>query len=180
MQQNIIEYKQLINHRLEENWKSFKILFNMKHYGNCISIMCQELDQMISILFILNRNEYEQNHLINLSANSHKWYFLDGENKKNYIVEKDLIEYADTFVGWEKSIYEFGLSFHKLSINYNYLLKDPILGMSDIEKKHISDYIKEYHDSNFNNEFGIQELVPFLENIFTSITQRIGTFLDKL
>jgi hypothetical protein len=180
MQLALVEYKKLINHRLEENWKSFKILFNMKHYGNCISIMCQELDQMISILFILNRNENDRNHLINLSANSHKWFFLDWDNKKQYIGEKEIIEFSDTLVDWEKRIYEFGLSFHKLSVNFNYLLKDPILGMSEMDKQHISDYIKEYHDSNFGNEFGIQELVPFLEIVFTSITQRIGTYLEKL
>ena len=180
MQDDRIEYKQLINHRLEENWKSFNLLFNMKHYGNCISILCQELDQMISILFVLNRNEYERNHLINLSANSHRWYFLDENNKKIYVVEKDLIAYADSLKGWEKSIYEFGLSFQKLSINFNYLLKDPIQGMSEMERKQISDYIQEYHDKSFPDTFGILELVPLLEKIFTSITQRIGSYLDKI
>jgi hypothetical protein len=180
MQQDIIEFRKIIEHRLDENWKSFKLLFSMNHYGNCISIMCQELDQMISLLFLLNRSEVERKHLINLSANNHKWYFLDYDVKKKYINEKDIILFADTLEGWDKSIYEFGLSFNKLSINFNYLMKDPIKGMSDSEKNQIYTFIKDYHDNEFPKQFDQKELVPLLEEVFTIITKKIGAYLDKL
>jgi hypothetical protein len=180
MQQDIIEFRKIIEHRLDENWKSFTLLFNMNHYGNCISIMCQELDQMIAILFLLNRNEVERKHLINLSTNNHKWYFLDYETKKNYINEKDLINFADTLIGWDKSIYEFGLSFNKLSINFNYLMKDPIVGMSESDKSKIYTYIKTYHSYEFPVQFGLKELVPLLKEVFTIITAKIGAYLEKL
>jgi hypothetical protein len=180
MQHDLIEFKQMIRHRLDENWKSFNILLKMNHYGNCISIMCQELDQMIAILFLLNRNEAERKHLLNLSANSHRWYFQNNEDKKQYITEKDLFSFADTLEGWDKDIYEFGLSFNKLSINYNYLMKDPIIGMNDSDKKKIFTYINKYHDTNFPLKFKLMELVPLLEEVFYRITENIGIYLEKL
>jgi hypothetical protein len=174
------EYKRIISQRLGENWKSFKILFGLKHYGNCISIMCQELDQIISLLFLLNRNQYEKEHLVRLSINSQKWFFLNGDNKKVYITEKEIINYADSLQGWEKGIYEFGLSFQCLSKNFNYLLRDPMKSMSENERRQISDYIKEYHNTVFNDNFSLDDLIPLLEDIFKTITSNLLIYMDKI
>ena len=176
----IVEYKKIISHRLDENWKSFKVLFGIQHYGNCISIMCQELDQIISLLFLLNRNKYEKEHLLKLSINSQKWYFKNNENKKEYITEKVLVDFADSLTGWEKSIYEFGLSFQSISTNFNYLLRDPVKSMGENERKQISNYIREYHKKDFNDDFTLDDLIPVLEEIFQRISNNLISYLDKI
>ena len=174
------EYKRLLTNRLEENWKSFKILFDLKHYGNCISIMCQELDQVIVLLFLLKKKEYERNKLIGLSINSQKLYLAMPDNKKEYITEKYLKDFAGTLDGWEKSIYDFGTSFHSLSKNYNYLLKNPIQGMNEIEKKQIYKYITEYHNKGFPEEFSIEDLVPVLVAVFDKLSKSLVSYMDRL
>ena len=163
----------MINNRLDENWKSFNILLGLKHYGNCISIMCQELDQFIRILFLLKQTLHDRKQFINNSINNQKWSRMIGDNKKEYITDADIKIFAETLTGWEKSIYDFGYIFNNLSNNFNYMLKDPIKSLDDAEREIIYNYIIEYHDSGFIKEYSINELMQVLPNIFVKIYDSI-------
>jgi hypothetical protein len=174
------EYKNLITHRLEENWKSFKLLFDIKHYGNCISLMCQELDQYITVLFLLKQNMERRNHLISLSINSQKWYIVGSDNKKEYITDDVLLKFTDSLTGWERSIYEIGFIFKHLTVNSNYVLKNPILSLDHIERKQIRDYIFEYHTTELPEEYKIEELVPILPLVFERISDNIKIYIVNL
>ena len=147
------EYSNTIKHHLEENRKSFNILFELKHYGNCISIMCQELDQVIKILFLLKCEKSDRINFMHLTINNQKWYKTDRTEKKIFITDEYLEKYAETFTGWEKSIYNFGFSFKSLSNNLNYLLKNPIISLDESERMQIYEYIKEYHKLDFPIRF---------------------------
>lgn len=174
------EYKKLIGHRLEENIKSFKLLFEIKHYGNCISIMCQELDQVISLLFLLNSNGYNKKTFIQSSINSQKWYVISKENKKEYVTEEMIVKFAETLSGWDKSIYEFGLSFNSLSKNFNYGSKDPIKSMNDNDREKLYKYIKEFHDKDFPGAFSINELIPVLPMIIKEISSKLNMYMNRI
>jgi hypothetical protein len=174
------EYKKLINHRLAENVKSFKLLFDIQHYGNCISIMCQELDQVISLLFLLNSNSDDKKLFINSSINSQKWYVLNRENKKEYITDEMLVKFAESLKGWDKSIYEFGLSFGSLSKNFNYGSRDPIKSMNDFERDKLYSYIKEYHNNDFKRDFSLNELIPVLPLIIEEISKKLKIYMEKI
>lgn len=174
------EYNNLITHRLDENWKSFNILLEMKHYGNCISIMCQELDQVIRVLFLLKSKRHERDQFINLSINSQKWFLLGKDNKKEYITDDIFLKFAETLGGWERSIYEFGTSFKSLSNNYNYLLKDPIISLNETERKRLYDYIKEYHVSDFPSDFSLKDIIPVLPLIFEKLSLSLRSYITQL
>jgi hypothetical protein len=174
------EYIHLITHRLEENWKSFSILLKIKHYGNCISIMCQELDQIIRLLFLIKSRSYERKQLINLAINSQKWYLLGENNKKEYITDEILFKFTDSLKGWERSFYEFGFSFKHLSTNYNYLLKDPIINLKKIERERIYNYIKEYHVQDWPINYTLDDIIPVLPLIFEKLSQNLSLYLAQL
>jgi hypothetical protein len=174
------EYKKLINHRLDENVKSFKLLFEMKHYGNCISIMRQELDQIMKLLFLLNRNKVERKQFMESSIESHKWFVLNKENRKEYITEEDIAKYSESLSGWDKSIYEFGLAFGHLTNSFNYGSKDPIKSMNDIYRKMLYDYIKGYHDKDYPKDFSLDDLIPILPMIFDSISFHLQSYMKEL
>lgn len=173
-------YTRLISHTLKENWKSFSILFELKHYGNCISIMCQELDQVIRLLYLIKSRSHEKDELIAQAINSQKWFLLGPDRKKTYITEETLSEFAKTLTGWEKAIYEFGLAFKSLSSNYNYILKDPIKGMKDAERDKIHAYIVEYHDKDFPADFALGNLIPELQAIFERISENLKLAMEQL
>jgi hypothetical protein len=174
------EYIKLIKHRLDENWRSFKILYELKHYGNCITILCQELDQVLKILFLLKRRQHEKEHLIDLTINSQKWHLQNKDNKKEYITDGILIKFAQSLEGWEKSIYEFGFSFKSLSTNYNYLLKNPIRSLKNNEREKIHSYIQEYHIRDFSIDFTLDDLIPILPMIFELVSNNLKAYIEKL
>lgn len=174
------EYKQLISHRLKENMKSFELLFGLKHYGNCISIMCQELDQIIRLLFLLNSSPDERKLFMESSINSHKWYRLNKENKKELITEEILMKFTDTLSGWDKSVYRFGFAFNNLSANFNYGSKDPIKSMSDSDREYLSRYICEFHVADFPRDFSLEDLVPVLPSIIKTISSNLQQYLERL
>jgi hypothetical protein len=165
--------KQLMNiveKRLNENWKSFSILLKMEHYGNCISIMCQELDQYIKLLYLVKQPYNIQEQLISCSINDKKWN----------IVDQDIENFAKTLTGWEADIYEFRNIFYRITINFNYLLRDPIHGLNESERKIIHDYIKEYHDQSIQNDYTIKELIPVFPMIFQKISDSINDYFGKI
>ena len=174
------EYKGLILQRLEENRKSFDLLFGIQHYGNCISIMCQELDQVIKILFLLNRNKSEQRQFIESSINNHRWSLITKDNKKEYISDTVFTEYSNTLKGWDKSIYEFGLAFGNLANTFNYGTKDPIKSMGENDKEKIYKYIKEYHNTTFPIDYDISNLIIELPTILNTISINLKKYIDKL
>jgi hypothetical protein len=174
------EYKKMISHRLEENVKSFKLLYAIQHYGNCISIMCQELDQMISLLFILNSSAIQRKQFMESSNNSHKLFILSREGKKEYITDEILLKYADTLTGWDKSIYEFGFAFSKLSNNFNYGSKDPIKSMGEADRTKLLNYVQAYHSPEFPPDFSLNDLIPILPAIIEQISLNLKKYMEKL
>jgi|SRR5208282_4151651 len=174
------EYKKLISHRMQENMKSFKLLFNIKHYGNCISIMCQELDQLIRLLFLLNSNSDEKKQFMYSAINSQRWYIINNENKKEYVTDETLLKFAETLNDWDRSIYEFGFSFNDLSTNFNYGSRDPIKSMNERNRKKLYNYVKEYHVRDFPASFSLDDLIPVLPMIIEEISSKLNKYLERI
>lgn len=174
------EFKKIVFQRLEENQKSFDILFGLKHYGNCISIMRQELDQIIRLLFLLNSTKNVQRQLIESSINNHKWFVINKENKKDYITEEIISKYSESLNGWDKSIYEFGLAFGSLATTFNYGTKDPIKTMAENDRDKIYKYILEYHNRDFPRDYDINVLIRELPDILNIISSNLQKYMDRL
>jgi len=166
------EYVKLVCQRLEENWKSFSILFSMKHYGNCISIMRQELEQSINVLFLIKQRNMDRDYLIDLAINNKKWHVIVDAKKEN-ITEEVLRKFSRSLDGWERKVYEFGFAFKSLSVNYNYMLKNPIVSLNEEERNSIHAYIEEYHDASFPHDFTIEDVIPIIPRIFAVLSERL-------
>ena len=81
-----------------------------------------------------------------------------------------------TLTGWEADIFEFRNIFYRITINFNYLLKDPIHGLNESEREIIHNYIKKYHDQSIQNDYTIKELIPVLPMIFQKISDNINEY----
>jgi len=174
------EYKNLVTHRLDENLKSFNLLYGMKHYGNCISIMCQELDQIIRVLYLRNSSKIEQQQLMYCTITNHKWFIVNRENKKEYITDEVLLRFTKTLTGWDQNIYEFGFSFKNLTNNYNYGSRDPIKSMSAADRAKLEKYISEYHVHDFKKDFTLDDLIPVLPMIIDEISAKLKSYIEKI
>jgi hypothetical protein len=142
--------------------------------------MCQELDQVIKIMFLLNNKKSEKDQFISSSINNQKWFRIGKNEKKEYITDNELLNFTEKLNGWGKSIYNFGFSFKSLSNNYNYLLKNPIISLEETERSKIYNYIKEYHNKDFPIDFTMDKLIPLLPLVFMKITSELKIELEKL
>jgi hypothetical protein len=177
---SIDEYKKIVLQRLDENRKSFELLFGIKHYGNCISIMRQELDQVIKLLYLLNSTTNEQKQFIESSINNRKWFKVNRDNTKDYITEEVLTTYSETLNGWDKSIYEFGLAFGSLANTFNYGTRDPIKSIGENDKDKIYQYIYEYHNKDFPKDYDLSKLILELPTILNKISIQLQSYMDQL
>ena len=55
---------QLLRKRSEENKNSFEVLFRNRLYGNCFSVLRQELDSMVNVIYLLNETDLSLDDLI--------------------------------------------------------------------------------------------------------------------
>ncbi len=62
--EDLKQFCEIVKKRSEENSKSIKLLYEQKLYGNCISILRQELDSMIRVLFLLSKERKTRQILI--------------------------------------------------------------------------------------------------------------------
>jgi hypothetical protein len=142
--------------------------------------MCQELDQIIRLLFLLNSSPSNRKQFMESSVNSHRWYIINSENKKEFLSDEVLLKFAETLSGWNRSIYEFGFSFDKLTNGFNYGSRDPIKGMSELDRSKLSNYICEYHVNDFPNDFTLDDLIPILPMIIEKISIQLKTYMEKI
>lgn len=78
----IKQFCTLIRNRSLENKKSFDLLYKEKCVSNCISIVRQELDSIIRVIYLLQLKDEIRNCLINQTLNGEKWVYinLDGSH----------------------------------------------------------------------------------------------------
>lgn len=165
-----------MEHRLDDARKSFDILFGMKHYGSCISLLCQELNQVVRVRYLLNITPDERNRLIDFTLNDKKWYVAEANRKKKYLTDETFTAFAHSFDGWERAVCEFGESFKAISGSLNHPMKDPVAGLREDERDKIHRYIARYHDSNFPANFTIDELNPMLPMVFDRVAESLRKY----
>lgn len=152
----------------------------MKHYGSCISLLCQELNQVVRVLYLLNIAPDERNRLIEFTLNDKKWYIAEANRKKKYITEETFSVFTNSFGGWEKAICEFGESFKTVSGSLTHPMKDPVTALQADERDKIHRYITSYHDRNFPANFTIDELTPMLPVVFDRIAESLRAYSIRL
>ena len=87
----------IVRARSVENAKSFDLLYKHGCYGNCVSIIRQELDSYIKVLFI--RNHQQKDVFINQILNGEKLRV-----GKKVITDKTMLSYLkpDHMDKWEE------------------------------------------------------------------------------
>ncbi len=88
-----IQFCSLIKERSVELNSSAVLLFDNKHYGQVISIIRQELDSLVRVIFLLEINDLtKRQHYIIQTLNNQKWTKV---NSKNIITDREMIELSN-------------------------------------------------------------------------------------
>jgi hypothetical protein len=177
----LTEFISIVNQRTNENKKSFEVLYQNQLFGNCFSILRQELDSMVRIIYLLNLPDLnERNNLIKSTLNGNKWRIKNANGKWVNVTDKEMAELSNSLNGWTLSVYKFGCAFIHLSDYHNYHAKDPFQSLAREEKENIIKHMSYYHGAILNLDSTFKEIIPYLGNVLEKITDNLDCYIKEL
>lgn len=169
------QFCEIVRKRSEENSKSIKLLYENKLYGNCISILRQELDSMVRVLFLLSQKQETRQVLIQQTLDNEKWHI-----ERKQIRDIELINNVLHLYGWARNVYMFGCSFSHLSVFHYYSEQDPFEKLSTEELKVIKNFMVQYHNFPQYNQINFVTMKPYILDIFDKIRGNLQCSLRDL
>ena len=103
---NINLFCDIVTQRSGEHSCAINILLQQQLYGQVISILRQELDSMVRVMFLLSISDLNlREHFINQTLEGIKWSY---PNTKKVVTDKQMVDLADKFYGWHFFVYKLG------------------------------------------------------------------------
>ena len=176
------DFCSVIRRRSKENQDAMNALLSVGlPLSPAFSILRQELDSMVRVIFLLNNENLEERDIyINDLMKGKKWHFRTENGKFRPIQDRDMVEISTGFQGWVNYVYRFGCAFIHLS-NLHYYENDVFSsGLSDDDIADIEHYLYQYHGYNVNEELSLQSIRPYIPNVLDKISSNLEFYLDKL
>lgn len=83
MNQNLETFCNIIRTRSIENQKSFHVLYSNKLWGNCFSILRQELDSLVRVMYLLDITDLSlRDNYMSQTLDGEKWSYVNSNGKK--------------------------------------------------------------------------------------------------
>lgn len=139
------------------------------------SVLRQELDSMVRVIFLLSQPLPRRMSLIMASVNGEKWR---NEGKKGWVTDRQMVDSADGFEGWIRLVYDFCCKFVHLSSFHDYNSRDPMQMIDEMSRKSILDYCRRYHGGPNGDRF--YDLVPNLSGVLEKISENIQFYIEAL
>jgi len=181
MSDNKQKYIALIQKRSNENEKSLKLLFEQRLFGNCISILRQELDSFIRIIYLGEISDFgERERLISQTLSGEKWTISTINNKKKQLTDKDMVEKSTELKGYIQYVYKFGCGFIHLSDFHDYTITNPFEKLDYTEQFDIALYLHQYHGFSRTTELTINNISYLIPDIFEKISKNMAYYFDTI
>lgn len=178
---NTERFCQLLRNRSNENKKSFEVLFRNRLYGNCFSVLRQELDSMVRVIFLLNETDLgKRDAFIRQTLNGEKWSFINNNGKRQKITDKDLVDLANNLNGWTQNVYKFGCAFIHLSNFHDYQSENPFKALEDSDKDSIINQLHNYHGAILDRDSSLHDIIHYLPSVMDKISSNYECEIKSL
>ena len=162
---NINLFCDIVTQRSGEHSCAINILLQQQLYGQVISILRQELDSMVRVMFLLSISDLNlREHFINQTLEGIKWSY---PNTKKVVTDKQMVDLADKFYGWPFFVYKLGCAFIHLSAMVYYKNSNPFLLLSVSERNDITRFLHQYHSFPLELELNLENIIPYLDKVFS-------------
>jgi len=143
-----------------------------------VSILRQELDSMIRVIFLLaQKDRGYRNELIEAAVSGKAW---TARGTRRKITDRDMVELANKLHGWTRSVYQFGCGFIHLSSLHDYRDRDPLAQISEEEREAILEHLRSYHGGPLNPSPTFDDIVPLLPKVFEKIASNLECYLRQI
>lgn len=153
------------------------LLADARLAGQMISVLRQELDSMVRVIYLLAQSAGRREQLIEASVRGEKW---TQEGTRAKVTDKDMVELAQELQGWTQSVYKFGCAFIHLSNLHDYNDCDPLLQLPANERSDIIEHCRHYHGGPAADAERFEELVPYLPRVLEKISKNLECYLETL
>jgi hypothetical protein len=173
------DFIELINACSDEHKKAMALLHDLP--GSMVSILRQELDSMIRVLYLLSvPNLPERERLMEATLQGKKWEVKTQNGKYKVVTDKDMVAISEKFQGWSKSVYRFGCAFIHLSCFHAYIVQDPLKTLLPSERLAILSHMRYYYGGPINDNPSFHELAGYFPRVFEKIQSNLECYLEDL
>ena len=141
-----------------------------------MSVLRQELNSMVRVIFLLSLSLDERIHLINLTLSGQKWKLKSNAQ----VTDKQMVDLADSLNGWTKSVYKFGCAFIHLSLFHDYTFNDPFENLDLDEINSIKTHLHDYHGYPLTNNLTMNSVSFYLPMVFDKIESNLDYYIRNL
>jgi hypothetical protein len=173
---NTRNFCKIVRQRSNENKLAFDLLSKSGLTGQLMSILRQELDSMVRVIFLLSQPIEEREHLINMTLMGKKWKLRNNR----IVTDKQMVELANKLNGWTESVYKFGCAFIHLSSFHDYVFNDPFENLEQHEIESIKKHLNDYHAFPLKTELTMQSISFYLPCIFDKIQGNLECYIKDL
>ena len=141
--ENLEVFCRQVSSRSRENLSAFFLLFQEKHYGNALSIIGQEIDSMIRVVYLLTISDLDyRKKLVGDSVEGRGWKHK-GTGKR--ITDREMVEVSTNFEFWLREAYKIRNGIIHLSNLHDYKERDPLTLIPKQDKREIIKHLRRYH-----------------------------------
>lgn len=172
---NIAVFCRTAEKRSEENKTAMHLMIQNALYSNSISILRQELDLLIRVIYVLTKSQLIRESLLEQFINRDRWS-LNGR----VITDREMVETVNILHGWARIAYKFGCAFIHMSYIQDWQDTDPMSVIRPDEKSDLIRYINQYHSANLKEDVAFDDLKPYLLNVFEKIYGNLSYYIETL
>lgn len=177
MSSNTELFCDIVCKRSEEHTKAFALMMQNDLYGQAMSILRQELDTLVRVMFLLSQNVDDREHLISQTLNGRKWKH---PNSNRLITDREMVELSNNLYGWTSYVYKLGCAFIHLSIMAYYKNLNPFSLLTFEDNLNIQFFLHQYHNFPLDAELNMETVIPYLDKVFDKVSSHVVYYADKL
>nr|WP_315849490.1 hypothetical protein [uncultured Rhodoferax sp.] len=166
-----------VRSRSLEHQRAMRLLAEARLAGQMVSVLRQELDSMVRVIYLLAQGSERRDLLIEASVRGEKWSQATSRAK---VADKEMVDLAQTLQGWTQSVYKFGCAFIHLSGLHDYNDRDPLLQLPVEERRDILSHCRNYHGGPDPSAESFNDLVQFLPRVLEKIAGNLECYLKAL
>lgn len=166
-----------VRSRSREHQRAMELLAEAGLAGQMVSVLRQELDSMVRVIYLLTQSLERRELLIDASVRGEKW---NQEGSRAKITDKVMVDLAQELQGWTQSVYKFGCAFIHLSNLHDYNNRDPLLQLSAQERQDILEHCRYYHGGPPADAERFEDLVPYCPRVLEKISANLEGYLKAL
>ena len=177
---NLNIFLRQVRSRSLEHRQAMSVLESLGLSAVMVSLLRQELDSMVRVIYLLNQSLEQREDLIDASVCGKRWKKTTTKGRTTYITDSDMVAIATGLQGWTQSVYKFGCAFIHLSNLHDYSDRDPLAELPENERADIIQHCRTYHRGPETDEPSFADFAVYIPRILDKISRNLECYLSYL